>query len=325
MLRDGALCCLLLLALLLAGESRAVSLLWAKTELCVGICVDGPVDTGAGATSSFSYDSGIPDQNLLAEARVAIGNYDSFGLLAEAKMDFVLGPGQAPQFFSQGITSRAWIQMWDELTVSGGSGVGLVRMHWRISGGVDIGFVGSDAVVTGGGASQLAMICTSNVGSTLLNCNDPSFGFPASQAFDELVTLDVQVVFGTPTQWFFDARLISSIGFQADVCPTCPVSFSGRANADFSSTATLVDVQLFDGAGLELDPSGIQAESMFRYDLVGQNVAEPLGIAWAALAGLSLVRRRAVLNRCGTRGSPPAQSGGWFGCCADVSGPGSVR
>jgi hypothetical protein len=188
----------------------------------------------------------------------------------------------------QAISGRVFVELRDVLTVSGGSGVGTVRMQWTITGGVDIGFVGSDSVLVVTTPTQLMLNCFSQAGASILNCNDTTLQFSSSQQVDQLVTVDVQVLFGTPTQWILEARLASGIFFQTDECTNCVVDFHGRANADFSSTATLVDVQLFDGVGNELDPSLIQAESGFRYDLVGQDVPEPLATAWAALAVLGL-------------------------------------
>jgi hypothetical protein len=98
----------------------------------------------------------------------------------------------------------------------------------------------------------------------------------------------------TPSETFLEIDLIADFGYSAaNPCAGtigCVTTFRGHASGSFGATGTLVDAQLFDAGGSELDPSLIQSESGFRYDLVG--VPEPSVIALAATGMLVAVGRR---------------------------------
>lgn len=103
------------------------------------------------------------------------------------------------------------------------------------------------------------------------------------------MSLDIPFVFGSPIQLTVSITLVAGTGVNTTFADS--VAWEGASLADFASTGVLVDVRLFDGAWSELDPSGIEAESMFRYDLVGQDAPEPLALALVAPLALAAARR----------------------------------
>jgi hypothetical protein len=283
-------------SLVLSGEAAATTQILSQSTGCYsnGVasdCQSAPVDFGPGASTSISRVIPVPGGNLGGSAAMAVADFDEFGARARASIDY--SPGSAAPSVVHGVNGRAFASIVDTLTVAG-SGSGTVRMQWSLTGANDIGFVGSNNILRVIASNQIRLDCFSNVGATFLNCNDALFIWDTAGVVSELVTIDVPILFGTPTTWTMEVLLVAGISVVFDDCLTCVALFSGRADADFGSTGTLVDVQLFDAVGNELDPSLIQAESGFRYDLVGQDVPEPLALAWMALAALGL---RALATR----------------------------
>jgi hypothetical protein len=278
-------------ALLVAREGRAASInVGSRVCYTVG-CYNGLPGSGPGATSSLSYDfSANPDWVFQASGGMTVSNFDHFAARAEANIDYNLPLGEHIAV-GHSTGGQGSADLFDTLLVSGGMGSGTVRMQWAITGANDIAYIGTDNVVPQADI-VLSLECFASAQGQALNCPDANFSWTTAGFVDELVTIDVPILFGVPVDWNFLVRLTARIGFGADACTFCVTSFQGRSIADFGSSGQLVDVQLLDGAGNLLDPSGIQADSGFRYDLVGQSVPEPSLLALAAPLALAAARRR---------------------------------
>jgi hypothetical protein len=134
---------------------------------------------------------------------------------------------------------------------------------------------------------QLVFNCfTLNVGV----CPTTRFAWTQNELVDEIVNIDIPIVFGSSVQYNFSITLVAGTGVNTIFADT--VVWQGASLANFGSTGVLQDVVLLDASGNPLDESGITSESGFRYDLVGQDVPEPLALALAAPLALAAARRR---------------------------------
>jgi hypothetical protein len=295
MLRGLGPCSFALLALLLAGEAAATIIAEARgcySNSFAQQCLTDS-DSGAGAMASAVQNLPIPGGIFGGQAGMAVADFDQWGADARASIDYVSGPPDLYGVIFHAAGARALAELSDTLLVTGAVGSGTVRMQWEITGGNDIGFVGSDPVLVVNARTDLVLECFAQSGASFLNCPDHQFTWMASGVVGELVTVDVPIVFGTPLVWTFQIRLAAGLSFQSEACTeACVTAFQGHADADFSSTGDLINVQLFDGSFTELDPGLIQAQSGFRYDLVGSSVPEPL-----ALVGVGPLLLAARLRR----------------------------
>jgi hypothetical protein len=216
---------------------------------------------------------------------MTVGDYDVLGARARASMDFA-EPLGAP-FVFHGLSGRAYAETVDTLTASGAVGAGTVRMTWSITGGNDIGYVGSDSVDIPTARTNLRLDCFAQIGASFVLCPDAAFEWPMSGGVNELVTIDVPIQFGVPTVVTYQIALSATLSVRFDGCLDCAALFSGRSEADFDSTLRLVAVELRDGGGNPLDASGIASESGFAY----HQVPEPALAPFAACAALALARR----------------------------------
>lgn len=284
--------CLLLPMLWLAGSSRAANLL-STSHVCYSngvaqACSDTPPDTGAGAATQALYTAPISGGSLQASAAMTVADYDRLGARARASIDFV-EPEGAP-FVFHGVTGRAYAETVDTLTASGATGAGVVRMRWSITGGNDLGYVGSDSVDIPTVRINLRLDCFAQIGASFVLCPDAAFEWPVSGVVDEIVTIDVPIEFGVPTVVTYQVTLTATTSVRFDGCLDCAAGFSGRSDADFDSTLRLVGVELLGAGGSPLDASGIASEAGFAYHLVPEPSLAPFA-ALATLAGLAPARR----------------------------------
>lgn len=281
---------LLALAVLLpATSASAITQLTALARSCFNIspnlCDFTPLDSGPGATASIdrlrNYTSaGDP---FATHANLVVPDWDSFGATVSATGEF------ADPFGTFGIseTARTTARYRDTITATGGSGAGRVRMVWHIEGSNAISWQAGVEVSSVTAAVSLDFTC---FGAPTQPCFSPHRTWTTNGAVDELISVDIPITFGTPSETFLEIDLRADLRFTATTCSgTCLINFIGSVNGAFGSTGTLVDVQLLDGGGNELDPSNIHAESGFRYDLVG--VPEPATWLLGGAAGAILLRR----------------------------------
>lgn len=279
---------LLFAVLSLAGSSGAASLL-SSSHVCYSngvaqACSDIPPEFGAGATTQALYTAPVSGGSLQASAGMTVADYGLLGARARASIDFV-EPAGAP-FVFHGVTGRAYAETVDTLTASGAAGAGAVRMRWSITGGNDLGYVGSDSVDIPGVTVNLRLDCFAQIGASFVLCPDAAFAWSTSGGVSELVTIDVPIEFGVPTVVTYQVTLSATTSVRFDGCLDCAAAFSGRSDADFGSTLRLVGVELLDSGGNPLDASGIASESGFAYHEVPETSLAPLA-ALATLAGLA--------------------------------------
>jgi hypothetical protein len=137
---------------------------------------------------------------------------------------------------------------------------------------------------------QLVFNCSGNT-----TCATQRLVWTQNELVDEIVSLDVPFSFGNAIQLTVAITLVAGTGVNTTFADS--VVWQGASLADFASTGVLQDVVLLDANGNPLDESGIQAESGFRYDLVGQNVPEPLaavGVPLALAAAIARHRRAPI-------------------------------
>jgi len=120
-------------------------------------------------------------------------------------------------------------------------------------------------------------------------CGTQAFVWTQDTQIDQIVNVDIPIVFGSPVQYHVSITLVAGTGVNTTFADT--IAWMGASLGDFGATGVLQDVVLFDSLGNVLDESGITGESTFRYDLVGQDVPEPWAVVGVPLA-LAAVRAR---------------------------------
>lgn len=294
-------------------DASALALLQSTSGACIGpsTCDFSAAETGPGAATSlqraYTSTTGPNTYDFHASGAMTIGDYDRFAASAtasgQANLDFTIPGGAGPSTRGFG---RA--DLFDALLVPG-AGFGTLRMVWRVTGSLDVGWATSDALNTDPlSAVQLVFSCAAQVrGSAIpLGCPDPSFLWRTSGPVDEVVLIDIPLVFGSLIDYALTITLLASTGVGTTWSDS--IAFNGNAVGDFASTGVLEDVLLLDAAGGLLDASLIQAESLFRYDLVGQTAPEPAAglLAGGGLLVLGLARR-ARRRTPGPAGGPDGQ------------------
>lgn len=280
-----ARCLLLLAGLIAAHPAHAITQLHAQARSCFGIsfpqCDFTPADPGPGATASIdrlrNYTSaGDP---FTTHASLVVPDWDSFGANVSVTGQF------ADPFGTFGIseTARTTARYRDTVTVSDGNGAGRVHMVWHIEGSNAISFQAGVEVTSVTARVALDFLC---FGGPTQPCFSPHREWTTDGTVDELIAVDIPITFNSPSETFLEIDLQANLGFTATTCNgTCLINFLGSVNGSFGATGTLVDYRVFDSGGNEIDPSHIQSESGFRYDLVG--VPEP-SLALLALAAVAL-------------------------------------
>jgi hypothetical protein len=263
-----------------------------------------PPESGPGASTSILRTIGSGATTWQGSAAMTVTDYDLFSASAGGSMDYTLGP--ADEYPSQNRSSwgLAFTRIRDVLTATGAAGAGTIRMQWRVRGTNDIRNDSVDPLVVFDITREVTLDFRCYIDPNFdPDCGNPVLVFEDSGPFDELLTFDLPIAFGVPVPYAFWVEFSARSGFLSSSCLTpCVVDFHGSSTADLS--AELVAVELRDGVGTLLDPSGISSESGFRYDLV--SAPEPSGGAAAASALLvALARfRRAADRRDRERVSP---------------------
>jgi hypothetical protein len=293
---------LALLTALAAPDARALAVLSATTAACTGFIIPSidceflAPSEGPGATSSILRTWNEPGGTSGRSASVTVTDFDHFSASAGAGIDYTLAP--PAEYLSQFIERRGvgFARFRDSLTASGGTGSGMIRLQWQIDGSNSLVSDAINPQIVFDILNEVRLVMNCSRGSTptlSADCGSGSVSFEDSGSEQVLATFDLPMVFGAPVFFLVEFQLHAITGFRSFSCDDpCIVDFHGNVDADFASTGQLVDVQLFDGLGNELDPALITSESGFRYDLVGQDVPEPLALALAAPLALAAARRR---------------------------------
>jgi hypothetical protein len=294
---------LLLLAASLAAApaGHAATFLISQSSSCAsGGCEFAPDMTGPGATTNISRLFEDPPANpgsllMMNQAAMTVVSYGGFSASVSSTGDLNDYPVGGQGFTGPNIAANAKATIWDVVTVSGSSGPGTLRMMWHVTGSVDIGWSVTGPVEDiDHGQVSLAFLCAAQqVGSpTPGNCPDPALTWTDDAAVDEMVNVDVPIVFGAPEQYQLGINLQSSIGTGVYTASTGLIAFMAHANGGFGSTGTLAGVEALDGIGQPVPGATIQSESGFQYD-VAPEPGGPLLVTSGSLV-LVLARRRSV-------------------------------
>ena len=115
------------------------------------------------------------------------------------------------------------------------------------------------------------------VGTTIPDsCPDPSLTWTTPEAVDQILDIDMPIVFDSPVQYQLTISLQSSTGTGYYNASTGLISFSGHAVGSFGSTGTLVGTEILDSNGQPVSGSTIQSESGFQYDVAPEPGQAPL-------------------------------------------------
>ena len=251
--------------------------------------VDGPggtfYATGEGATpgqSSVShgyievFPTGSFNYGTEAEGAGAFGRFSLFTFAGGSQT------GDAHVF----VSSRSDMYYNDSITVSGGTGLGTVRIPFLVEGSVTLatsssarfGFTFCQSIPTGSPTGGVA--CSVNGQPPYDNDQPPNVAFLSSAPnFSQLFNLDFAVPFGVPYDLNFTVTLHSGAG-----------GLVASSTADFSHTGIAQPAQVFDALGTLIPNATIVAASGFDYVTA---VPEPGGFILSCTGMLVLLTRRA--------------------------------
>jgi hypothetical protein len=184
------------------------------------------------------------------------------------------------------VSSRTQMYYSDSITVSGGTGVGTVRIPFLVDGGVSLatssgalfGFTFCQSIPTGSPTGGVG--CSVNGLPAYFNDQPPNVAFLSSAPiFSQLFNLDFPVPFGVPYDLNFTVTLQSGAAG--------PI---GSSTADFAHTGIAQPAQVFDALGTLIPNATIVAQSGFDYFAP---VPEPGGFVLSCTGMLLLLTRRA--------------------------------
>ena len=277
---------LLLVALLCAAPaSHATTKLWSLSLSCAsGSCEYTDTVSGPGASTSIVRTFEDPPQNpgsllLQNQAAMTVVGYGGFAASVSSTEDLNDYPVGTQGTVGPNISADARATIGDVVTVSGSSGPGTLRMSWHLTGGVDVGWSITGPVDPIDHAQiRLSFGCFAQVVGTTLpdNCPDLQLTWTSPEAVDQVLNIDMPIVFGSPVQYQLDINLQSSTGTGYYTASTGLISFSGHAVGNFGSTGTLVAVEVLDSIGQPVSGSTIQSESGFQYDVAPEPGQAPL-------------------------------------------------
>jgi hypothetical protein len=197
----------------------------------------------------------------------------------------------------------------DSITVSGGTGLGTVRIPFLVEGSVTLatsssarfGFTFCQSIPTGSPTGGVA--CSVNGQPPYDNDQPPNVHFLGSAPnFSQLFNLDFVVPFGVPYDLNFTVTLQSGAG-----------GLVASSTADFSHTGLAQPAQVFDQFGTLIPNATIVAQSGFDYLAP---VPEPDALLLSSAAMLVLLTRRA----CAAQGTRCTAGGFHVPFRADSSG-----
>jgi hypothetical protein len=281
-----ALLLLATIALAPAPAAHAFTLVRSTCQICTGSgagdCETGTPVSGRGAMADMSRF--WPADGFAFAASSAITT-DYVAMSGFARASGTHSPSSGGPFLSSvSRTGRAFGSFWDRLTVGSGGGSGFLRFPMRLTGATVIEWQ------NGGGGASYGFSCQSYLPSsptTLGPCVGGNRGFSVSTAFDDVVFIDVPLLFGTEFEFVitFFADATTGYGY-GDQSP-----FTGQAQINFGTEpfpgAIVLDAnkQPIPDATISLGESG------FDY----QAAPEPASLlgGLAAIAWLVPLRRLA--------------------------------
>ena len=226
--------------------------------------VDGPTGTfyatGSGTT---------PGQSSLSHQYVLVlpgGSYN-YGTEAEGTGAigwfslFTFAGGSETGDVHAHVSSRTDMYYNDSITVSGGTGVGTVRIPFLVEGSVNLatsstarfGFTFCQSIPTGSPTGGVA--CSVDGQPPYDNDQPPNVTFLGSApSFSQVFNLDFAVPFGVPYDLNFTVTLHSGAG-----------GLVASSTADFSHTGIAQPAQVFDQFGTLIPNATIVAQSGFDY------------------------------------------------------------
>lgn len=291
---------LLLASLLAAAPGHATTSLLSQSfsRDLSGVVEFSPSMSGPGATTSIlrTFEATPKGQGSLLfqnQAAMTVAGYGGFSAAVSSTGDMNDYPVGTQGMVGAAIDAFSRATIADVVTVSGASGAGTLRMAWHLTGSVDVGWsVNGPVEDIDFGTVRLTFACFAQpVGTpTPDTCPDPSLTWTDIAAVDEIVNVEVPIVFDAPVQYTLTITLQSAIGTGPYTAGTGQIDFVARAIGGFGSTGTLVETAVLDAGGQPVAGSAIQSESGFQYDLAPEPGRGPL-LACGGLV-LAVVRRR---------------------------------
>jgi hypothetical protein len=277
-------------------DSQATTSLSSLSTSCFsGACEFSPTLFGPGAATSIDrtinqeLDPGF--LGLQNHAAMTVVNYDRFATNVQSTGALQDYPSGTPGTTGPNNNANARAIISDAVNVSGATGVGTMRLSWRLTGGVDVGWSITGPVSDIDHAQvRFTIGCTANTNPPTL----PGCGAATTRAWngpttvDEIFNVDIPIRFDSTVQYILTATAQSATGTGV-ITGDGLISMQAHALGSFGSTGTLVAVQILDAGGQLVSGSTIQSESGFRYDLV---VPEPNQLPLLAVGVLTLLAAR---------------------------------
>lgn len=251
--------------------------------------VDGPTGT------LYATGSGLtPGQSSLSHQYALVGPDGGYNYGTEAEGAgaigwfslFTFAGGSETGDAHAHVSARTDMYYNDSITVSGGTGVGRVRIPFLVEGSVNLatsstarfGFTFCQSIPTGSPTGGVG--CSVDGLPAYDNDQPPNVTFLGSAPdFSQVFNLDFVVPFGVPYDLNFTVTLHSGAG-----------GLVASSTADFSHTGLAQPAQVFDQFGNLLPNATIVAQSGFDYF---EPVPEPSAVLLSSTAMLALLTRRA--------------------------------
>lgn len=238
-------------------------------------CIDK--SSGAGSSVNVPYQDNYGG-NFAAYAMVL----QDYGVFKGAA--YVQVTDKAPSIFGGTYFGRAAGVATDELTITGGSGVGSLHMTWTVT--------GSTAASSGASASMGIYVSSSSnagsgFGSTGLIYGDGTY----NMIYDHD---GLPFVFGSPLTLSTTSTLTASAGYDRN---NPPPTFSATATASFYHTAILTGIEAFDQYGNPIKNISITSASGTHYPIANVAAVPLPEAAWLLISGLSGLTLTSVRRR----------------------------
>jgi hypothetical protein len=251
--------------------------------------VDGP-----GGTFYATGQGTTPGQSSVSHGYIEVFPTGSFNYGTEAEGAgafgwfslFTFAGGSETGDVHVHVSSRTDMYYSDSITVSGGTGVGTVRIPFLVDGSVNLatsstarfGFTFCQSIPTGSPTGGVA--CSVNGLPPYDNDQPPNVHFLSSAPnFSQVFNLDFAVPFDVSYDLNFTVTLHGGAG-----------GLVASSTADFSHTGVAQPAQVFDQFGTLIPNATIVAQSGFDYFAP---VPEPGGLILACTGMLLLLTRRA--------------------------------
>jgi hypothetical protein len=296
-----------------SGASRAVSAAVSAAALCLaalpwqGALAEHGLSAGAGACQVDVYrrvycdssngsgtDGPLSFQASLGTGRASVSlDYGVF----KGSADIALYSTASALPRNLNLDSVATGSASDTWLITGGTGIGYMQLTWSVDGTAS-SFSQSSNGTSGVGTysdayfSMDAHISATTFGSVTLPTElstgavreSGTYQMPGRAAFN----------FDRPINVVFFGSVVAMLGTNAQFASA---SFSGEAHADFSHTARLTGVEIYDASGLLLRDAVISAESGTLYPLAAVPEVPGAAMMLLGIGALAFCRRRSSARR----------------------------